>query len=110
MSRKVVIIYQPHQNVRQHEVADQYGGCFKGAKHVYWLPTYLTRENPQLAVFTPKQLIDKLDDPSIAEPAEMNDKLIATIRREREHGALVLIMGAGDIDTWVRQHLPEIVG
>lgn len=109
LSRKVVAVYQPHQNIRQHEIADQYQDCFKDAAHVYWLPTYLSREDPQLPVLPPKELIKKLDDPRIAEPAKLDDSLIAAIKRELDHDALVLAMGAGDIDKWLRQHLSDIV-
>jgi UDP-N-acetylmuramate-alanine ligase len=73
------------------------------------LPTYLTREDPQLPVLTPKQLIAKLDNPQVAEPAEMNDELIAAIHDELARGSLVLVMGAGDVDKWTREHLGEIV-
>lgn len=109
ISKRVVLVYQPHQNVRQHEIANEYHDSFKAAQHVYWLPTYLTREDPQLPVLTPKQLIAKLDNPKIAEPADMNEELIAAIRRELAHGSLVLTMGAGDIDKWIREHLGDIV-
>lgn len=109
LSRKVVAVYQPHQNIRQHEIADQYGDCFKGAKKVYWLPTYLSREDPQLPVLPPNQLIKKLKNPRVAEPAELDESLIKAIRHELNHGALVLAMGAGDIDKWLRQHLSDIV-
>ncbi len=109
LNKRVVLIYQPHQNIRQHEMAAEYRDCFSEAKHVYWLPTYLTREDPQLPVLTPKQLIAKLSNPKIAEPAEMNDQLVSAIRRELDHRSLVLVMGAGDIDKWLREHLHEIV-
>ena len=108
LSKNVVLVYQPHQNIRQHELADEYRDCFAQAKHVYWLPTYLSRENPQLPVLTPKQLIAKINNPAIAEPAEMDESLIRTIRRERQRGSLVLVMGAGDVDKWLRHHLHEI--
>lgn len=109
LSHKVVVIYQPHQNVRQYDVAGLYGKCFDGAKHVYWLPTFLTREQPDLEVLTPQQLIAKLDNPQIAEPAELNDQLVTTVKDELSHDALVIFMGAGDIDKWARQHLREMV-
>lgn len=109
LSRKVVAVYQPHQNIRQHEIADQYGNCFQDASRVYWLPTYLSREDPQLPVLPPAQLIKKLAHPDIAKPADLDDALIKNIRRELNRGALVLAMGAGDIDKWLRQHLHEIV-
>ncbi len=109
LSHRIVVVYQPHQNVRQHEIAGSYGDCFGRAKHVYWLPTYLSREDPQLPVLTSKQLIAKLHSPKVAEPMEMDDKLVHTIHRELNQGALVLVMGAGDVDKWLRQHLHEIV-
>jgi len=109
LSKRVVLVYQPHQNIRQHEIADQYRDCFKAARHVYWLPTYQTREDPQLPVLTPKQLIAKLANPKIAEPAKLDDTLVTIIRRELERGSLVLCMGAGTIDGWLRNHLAEIV-
>lgn len=110
LSKRVALVYQPHQNIRQHELADQYKDCFDQARHVYWLPTYLSREDPQLPVLTPKQLIAKLDNPKIAEVAQMDDELVQNIRHELDHGSLVLVMGAGDIDKWLREHLHEIVG
>lgn len=109
LNKNVALVYQPHQNVRQHELIDQYRDCFDQAKHVYWLPTYLSREDPQLPILTPKQLIAKLSNPKIAEPAAMDDALIKAIRRELAHRSLVLVMGAGDVDTWLREHLHEIV-
>ena len=110
LNKNVVLVYQPHQNVRQHELADEYRDCFAQAKHVYWLPTYLTREDPQLPVLTPKQLIAKLDNPKVAEPAEMDEALIRNIRRELDRRSLVLVMGAGSIDKWLRDNLHEIIG
>jgi len=110
LNKNVVLVYQPHQNVRQHELADEYRNCFAQAKHVYWLPTYLTREDPQLPVLTPKQLIAKLDNPKVAEPAEMDEALIHAIRRELDRRSLVLVMGAGSIDKWLRDNLHEIIG
>lgn len=109
LRKRVVLVYQPHQNVRQHEIADSYGDSFNTAQHVYWLPTYLTREDPQLPVLTPRRLIAKLDNPDIAEPADLDDELIATIRHELKQGSLVLCMGAGDIDKWLRSNLPQII-
>lgn len=109
LNKRVVLVYQPHQNVRQHEIANGYRDSFQQAKHVYWLPTYLTREDPQQPVLTPKQLIAKLSNPAIAEPAEMNETLVQTIRRELDRRSLVIVMGAGDVDKWLRDHLHEIV-
>lgn len=103
LNDRVIAVYQPHQNIRQHELQDQYGDCFMGAERVYWLPTYLSREDPALATLSPQQLIQKLDNPAIAEPAVMDDALVQQLRAYQTDGALVLIMGAGDVDAWARK-------
>lgn len=101
----VVVVYEPHQNVRQHEVAEGYTSeTFVNASHVYWLPTYLTRENPNLAVLTPEELAKNVQ-PEKLHIAELGDALWEEIQKARERGALVLCMGAGTIDGWVRSKL-----
>ena len=101
----VVVVYQPHQNTRQHEVKDGYFDAFDGADKIYWLPTYLTRENPDLAVITPEEFIAGLKNPDIAEVAELSDELYAKILAEREAGKLVVLMTAGPADGWLRKKL-----
>lgn len=109
VNEHIVVVYQPHQNVRQHLIRQEYKDCFAQAEHVYWLPTYLTREDQQLAVLTPEELIASLTHPDIAEVAAMDDQLIHHLRQAIEKHKLVLIMGAGDIDPWIRQNLARIV-
>lgn len=103
----VVVIYQPHQNTRQHEVLHGYRNAFDGAKKVFWLPTYLTREDPTLTILKPEDLIAELENPSIAEPAELGDELAERIREYQKSGSLVLLMTAGPADTWLRQNFSE---
>lgn len=102
---QVVAIYQPHQNVRQHGVKDLYTDCFDGAKEIYWLPTYLTREDPALAVLTPQELTRHLSHQENLHFADLNDELWQNIQAARANGALVLVMGAGTIDGWVRKEI-----
>lgn len=103
LSSDVVLVYQPHQNIRQHEILDQYNdGVFAKAREVYWLPTYLSRENPDLAVLSPADLTANLSGIQLA---EMDDELWGNIQNHRDSGALVLAMGAGSIDGWLRQNL-----
>lgn len=105
LSDHVVLIYQPHQNVRQHEVRNQYTDkIFKNADTIYWLPTYPTRENPALEVLTPAQLTTQLS-PDKLHIAEFNDVLWSDITQHLDSGHLVLCMGAGSIDGWVRSNL-----
>ena len=99
----IVVVYQPHQNTRQHEVRDGYFDAFDGADKIYWLPTYLTRENPDLAVLTPAELISGLKNKEVAEAAEMDDKLAIELRKYVDDGYLVILMTAGPADGWLRK-------
>lgn len=99
----VVAIYEPHQNSRQIELASEYADAFQGVTKLYWVPTYLTRENPKLKVLAPKDFVEKLEDKKAAEAAELNDKLAETIRKWHEKGYLILLMSAGPADAWIRK-------
>jgi UDP-N-acetylmuramate--alanine ligase len=106
LSDYVVLVYQPHQNVRQHEIAEQYtDATFDAANELYWLPTYLTREDPTLEVLTPQTLTQQLKRGNSLHLAELNDALWRDIQVHRSRGHLVLCMGAGTIDSWVRNEL-----
>lgn len=109
LSDHVVLIYQPHQNVRQHEVKDQYVHCFEQADKIYWLPTYLSRENPLLPILTPEELSQNVTNRSAVHFADLDDVLWERIQAARNNGQLVLAMGAGDIDTWLRSRLAASV-
>ena len=98
----VVVVYQPHQNTRQHEVRDGYLHAFDGAKKIFWLPTYLTRENPKLGVLEPEELYKGID---VAETVELNDGLFDEILEWRDAGYLVILMTAGPADGWLREKL-----
>lgn len=106
LNDRVVLVYQPHQNIRQHEIGAQYTlEVFKDADEIYWLPTYLSRENPSLSQLTPEELSSQLTGTQKVHIANMNDTLWNDISRHRDVGHLVLVMSAGDIDGWVRQQL-----
>ena len=91
----VVVVYQPHQNVRQHKVRKGYKQAFSKADKVLWLPTYLTREDPNLPILTPQELFEGIDN---AQAVELNDELFKTIIQERDNGRLVVLMTAGPAD------------
>lgn len=99
----IVVVYQPHQNTRQHEVRDEYMKAFLGADKIYWLPTYLTRENPDLPVLLPEELIDGLANKDVAEVAELGDELTEKLREYVADGYLVILMTAGPADGWLRE-------
>lgn len=105
ISDEIVLVYQPHQNVRQHEIQDQYTDQFELAEKVYWLPTYLSREDPSLTILTPSDLTKRVTNPQVISIADLDHQLWDDIQAARDAGKLVLCMGAGSIDTWVREQL-----
>lgn len=105
VSEHVVVVYQPHQNSRQYELRGQYAECFDLADKVYWTPTYLSREDPSLAVLTPEELIEGLPNISKFLIGDLNQELWTAIDLHRVNGDLVLLMGAGSIDSWARKNL-----
>ncbi len=99
----IAVIYQPHQNTRQHEIRHLYHDAFMGTDKLFWLPTYLTRENPDLTVLTPVDFIAKLDNHEIAEAAELNETLASKIKELRAQNYLIILITAGPADTWFRE-------
>jgi UDP-N-acetylmuramate--alanine ligase len=105
VSDHVVLVYQPHQNRRQQRIKNDYTNQFELADEVYWLPTYLSREDDSEAILTPDELMQHLTNKDRAHAAEFNDELWKVIQKARGEGKLVLCMGAGTIDEWVRSKL-----
>lgn len=102
----VVLIYQPHQNIRQHLIREEYtDDVFAEADDIYWLPTYLSREDPELEVLSPEELTSRLSNNDRVHLTELSDELWQTIRTHLSEGHLVLAMGAGTIDSWLREQL-----
>lgn len=104
--QNLIVIYEPLTNRRQHFMIDDYKNCFEGAEHVYWTPSYLAREDPNQRVITPEELIAHLEDPSIAEPANLDSELKSKIDAHINNGDMVVGMaggGGGSLDEWLRK-------
>lgn len=104
-NQKVVVIYEPLTDRRQHFMKDDYKDCFTGAAHVYWIPSYLAREDPTQEILKPAELITHLSDPTIASPAQRDDSLKTIIANHIKAGDMVVGMagGGGDsLDEWLR--------
>lgn len=100
----ISLIYQPHQNIRQHEVRTEYTQeVFKNANEVLWLPTYLSRENPDLEILTPEQLSSNIAEKT--ELFDIDDKLHSRIEELRKQNRLILAMSAGSLDSWLRNNI-----
>lgn len=99
----VVAIYEPHQNVRQHQVFDGYKDAFTGISQLFWLPTYLVREEPGLKILEPSDFIASLSNSEVGEAAEMGPILGQKLRELYDEGYLILLMTAGPADKWLRE-------
>jgi len=104
--QSVVVVYEPLTNRRQHYMLNEYRDVFTGAEKLYWIPSYLAREDPKQRIIPPDELISHLDDPSIAEPMERDDQLKQAIQKHLDAGDMVVCMagGGGDsLDDWLRK-------
>lgn len=106
LGKKIIAVYQPHQNLRQHQVIQDYRDCFNLADKVYWLPTYLVREKEDLEVLSPQKLTVNLENKNV-EIADLNNYLNQKILEHLKKDELVLLMGAGNIDDWFRRLLND---
>lgn len=105
--QKLIVIYEPLTNRRQHYMLSDYKDCFSGASRVYWIPSYLAREDQSQRVIPPLELINHLSDPSIAKAMERDKTLKTTIQKHLDIGDLVVCMagGGGDsLDEWIRDN------
>jgi UDP-N-acetylmuramate--alanine ligase len=106
--QKIIIIYEPLTNRRMHYMKKLHQKVFDGASKLYWVPTYLAREDHNLPVLTPAELIKYLDAPTqaIAQPMELNKKLKRVIKEHLQNGDLVIGLsggGGGSLDEWLRK-------
>lgn len=104
----VVVVYQPHQNTRQHEVFHLYKDVFLGVDHLFWLPTYLTRENQTLDIYTPKDFIKTLSNSEVAIPSDLDQNLRTELKKLYHQNYLIILMSAGSADAWFRQFTSEL--
>ncbi|HVC36412.1 MAG TPA: Mur ligase domain-containing protein [Candidatus Dormibacteraeota bacterium] len=104
--QKVIVIYEPLTNRRQHYMLNDYRDCFSGATKVYWTNSYLAREDPSQRIIPPEELISHLADPSVAVSAKLDAELKSRIEEHLAAGDMVVAMaggGGGSLDDWLRK-------
>lgn len=104
--RQLVVVFEPLHNRRQHYMINDYKDCFEGASKLYWLPSYLAREDPAQRIIPPSEMIAHLSDPSIGVPAERNEDLKLAIQKHLAEGDMVVGMAGGggnSLDEWLRK-------
>lgn len=105
ISDSVVVVYEPLTNRRQHFIRDEYKDLFKGVKKLYWVPSYLAREDPNQAVITPQEFVDEINEPKDKQATELNEELKQKIEGHLKSGDTVVCLsggGGGSLDEWLR--------
>lgn len=105
VSKNVVVVHEPLTDRRQHYIKHDYANLFEGVKKLYWVPSYLAREDPEQTILTPNDLISCMNNPEIAEPAKLDEQLKQNIQEHLNAGDLVVCLsggGGGSLDEWLR--------
>jgi len=102
LNSEVIVIYEPHQNFRQKIFKDEYRNVFDKAKKVYWLPTYLVRENKE--VFMSVSEVTASLNPDLVQEVKKDQELINKIKQHLTQNQLVIVMGAGPVDAWLKEN------
>jgi UDP-N-acetylmuramate--alanine ligase len=107
--KKLVVVYEPLTNRRQHYMLDSYQGVFSGVGELYWIPSYLAREDPGQRIIPPAELISHLDDgtKAVAHPMDRDETLKETIQQHLANGDMVVGMAGGggnSLDDWLREN------
>lgn len=106
--QNIVVVYEGLHNLRQHFIKDELKNLFDGVKKLYIVPSYLAREDKNLKLLSPAELLDMLSNSTkaLGEPAELNQALRQAIQKYLDNGDLVLCLtagGPGSLDEWLRQ-------
>jgi len=111
-NQQVIVVYEPLTNRRQHFIINEYKDCFNGASHVYWVPSYLAREDPSQRIIPSEELISHLEDPTIASVAKIDNYLKSIIQDHLSAGDMVVCMAGGSgssLDEWIRNEFVKSV-
>jgi UDP-N-acetylmuramate--alanine ligase len=106
-NQNIVVIYEPLTDRRQHFMINDYKDCFKNATQVYWIPSYLAREDPNQRILPPSELIAHLSDPTIAQPAVRDEGLKRALDAHLTKGDMVVCIAGGggnSLDDWLREN------
>jgi UDP-N-acetylmuramate--alanine ligase len=106
VSESVVIVYEPLTNRRQHFIREEYKTLFKGVKKLYWVPSYLAREDPEQEIIEPEEFIERVEEPKDKQEGKLDNDLKQAIQGHLSAGDLVICLsggGGGSLDEWIRK-------
>lgn len=97
--RKLIGVFQPHLYTRTRDFADGFARVLSTMDEVVLLPIYPARELP-IAGVNSEMLLERITNPNkrIVEKAE----LVNYLASRKNEGAVILTVGAGDIDRLVQ--------
>lgn len=107
--KKLILIYEPLTNRRMHYTAKDHEGLFKKVDKLYWVPSYLAREDPDMAILTPGELIRHLspDEITKAVASSLDEDLRRNIMNHLDSGDMVVALSGGggeSLDEWLRNN------
>ncbi len=106
--KNLIVVYRPHQNLRQIMVKELYSGAFDGVDKLFWLETYLSREGDK-EVLPAKELAKFADHPNTVISTPGN-KLISDLKNlYKDSNNIIVLMTAGE-DAWFLSAIPTITG
>lgn len=106
VASNIVVVYEPLTNRRQHYMKDAYPEVFKNLVKLYWVPSYLARENPDFNIISPDEFVKDLDESANASSADLNEELATNIENYSKNNNLVLVLSGGggrSLDEWIRK-------
>jgi UDP-N-acetylmuramate--alanine ligase len=108
-AKNIVVVYEPLTNRRQYFMREMYRNSFLEAKTVYWVPSYLAREDSSQPILSPSELITYLNTATKAIPMNIDDALWRTIEKELSGSIVVCMSGGGgnSLDEWLRLKVRE---
>jgi UDP-N-acetylmuramate--alanine ligase len=97
---KVFAVFQPHTYTRTQAMFSDFVTCFEGVDELFLLPVYAAREEPISGVSS-KELARVIDDIGKIQVRHLEsfEECAAKIKQCATKDDLVLIVGAGDINT-----------
>jgi len=107
--KRLVVVYEPLTNRRAHYIKDQHTDALQEADVIYWVPSYLAREDEDQAVLSPAELIGYLDEnlQKKAKPMDFDDTLKQQIKKHLDDGDMVVCLSGGggnSLDEWLREN------
>lgn len=106
ISDDLIVIYEPLTDRRQHFTKDLYEDVFNDAAKVYWLPSYLAREDSNSTIIKPQQLLAGIANKN-SEVSKKSPELKSIITNHLKQGSTVLCLaggGGGSLDEWIRKN------